>query len=52
MVRNIGQNFTTIWLKLFDVVEKSKCKTCDSDIFLGKAEDRVCPNSSCGKSLV
>ena len=51
MARNIAQNFTTVWLKLFDIVKKYHCKSCDSDIFLGGAEDRKCPNPSCGAGI-
>ena len=47
LVRNIAQNFTTIFLKLFDPVEKFQCDSCNQDIFLGTSEERICPNSSC-----
>ena len=51
LVRNIAQNFTTIWLKLFDPVEKLHCNTCDYDVCLGMSEDRICPNPSCKSSI-
>ena len=51
MTRNIAQNFTTIWLKLFDVVKKHRCGACESDVFLGGLEDKTCPNPSCRKSI-
>lgn len=51
LVRNIAQNFTTMYLKLFDLVEKLHCDTCDSDIFLGSSEERKCPNPSCKSSI-
>ena len=51
LTRNIAQNFTTIWLKLFDPIEKLHCKSCNNDIYLGKSEDRICPNSSCNSSI-
>ena len=51
LVRNIAQNFTTIWLKLFDTVEKLHCNTCNQDIYLGASEDRICPNPSCKSSI-
>ena len=51
LVRNIAQNFTTIFLKLFDPVEKLRCTSCNSDIFLGKSEEKICPNSSCKSTL-
>ena len=51
LVRNIAQNFTTIWLKLFDPVEKLHCNTCNQDIYLGTSEERTCPKPSCKSSL-
>ena len=51
LARNIAQNFTTIWLKLFDPIEKLHCDSCNNDIYLGKSEDRICPNSSCTSSI-
>ena len=51
LTRNIAQNFTTIWLKLFDPIEKLHCTSCNNDIYLGKSEDRICPNSSCNSSI-
>lgn len=47
LVRNIAQNFTTIWLKLFDPIEKLRCNSCNHDVCLGISEERVCPNPSC-----
>lgn len=51
LARDIAQNFTTIWLKLFDPVEKLHCNTCDQDIYLGVSEERTCPNPSCKSSI-
>ena len=51
LARNIAQNFTTMYVKLFDPVEKFHCNACDNDIFLGTSEERVCPNSSCKSSI-
>ena len=51
LVRNIAQNFTTIFLKLFDPVEKFHCNSCNHDIHLGISEERVCPNPSCKSSI-
>lgn len=51
LARNIAQNLTTMYMKLFDPVEKFHCNACDNDIFLGISEDRVCPNSSCKSSI-
>ena len=51
LVRCIAQNFTTIWFKLFDTVEKLLCNSCKTEIFLGKEEPRICPNSDCNSNL-
>ena len=51
MVRNIAQNFTTMWFKLFDTVEKLHCDSCNNDVFLVASEERVCPNPSCKASI-
>ena len=51
LVRNIAQNFTTIWFKLFEPVEKIQCKSCNQEIYLGKAESRTCSNSECKASI-
>ena len=51
LVRNIAQNFTTIWLKLFEPVEKIKCKSCNQEIYLGKSESRICTNSDCKATI-
>ena len=51
LIRQIAQNFTTNWYKLFDVVEKIKCNSCNQEVYLGKMEPRVCPNSECKASI-
>ena len=51
LTRNIAQNFTTIWLKLFDSVEKFHCSSCNNDVYLGKSESRVCPNPDCKATI-
>ena len=51
LARNIAQNFTTIWLKLFDPIEKLHCDSCNQDIYLGSSEERTCPNPSCKSVL-
>ncbi len=51
LVRSIAQNFTTIFLKLFELVEKFHCNSCDYDIHLGISEERICPNPSCRSIL-
>lgn len=51
LTRNIGQNFTTMYLKLFDSVEKLHCNTCDNDVYMGTSEERKCPNPSCNSAI-
>jgi hypothetical protein len=51
LARNIAQNFTTIWLKLFDPVKKLHCASCNQDIFVGESEQKKCPNPSCGEPI-
>ncbi len=51
LARNIAQNFTTMWLKLFDPLEELHCNACNGDIYLGASEERVCPNPSCKSSI-
>jgi len=51
LIRQIAQNFTTRWYKLFDVVEQLKCNSCNQEIYLGKLEPRVCPNSECRATI-
>jgi len=51
LARNIAQNFTTFWLKLFDAIEKLQCNTCNYDIYLGASEEKICPNPSCKSSI-
>ena len=51
LIRQIAQNFTTNHYKLFDVVEKMKCNSCNQEIYLGKMEPRICPNSECKATI-
>ena len=51
LARNIAQNFTTMYLKLFDPMEKFHCNACGNDIYLGSSEERKCPNPSCKSSI-
>ncbi|MDC4215123.1 MAG: hypothetical protein MT332_04965 [Candidatus Nitrosopumilus limneticus] len=51
LVRSIAQNFTTIFLKLFELVEKFHCNSCNYDIHLGISEEKICPNPSCRSTL-
>lgn len=43
LMRNIAQNFTTQYFKLFDDMEKVKCNSCNNESPIGKSESRVCP---------
>ncbi len=51
LTRNIAQNLTTLWYKLFDPLQKLHCDSCNFDIYLGLSEDRVCPNSNCKATI-
>ena len=51
LVRNIAQNFTTMWFKLFETVEKMHCSSCNLDVYLGSSEEKICPNPSCRASI-
>ena len=51
LTRNIAQNLTTLWFKLFDPLEKLHCNSCDFDIYLGLSEEQVCPNSNCKATI-
>ena len=47
LTRNIAQDFTTMWFKLFETVEKFHCNLCNNDVYLGNFEERICPNTDC-----
>ena len=47
LLRNIAQNFTTQWFKLFEPLEKIKCILCEEDNYLTSSEKRICQNASC-----
>ena len=44
--RNIAQNFTTIWLKLFEKMEQLHCNSCNNDVHLSPSEEKICPGCS------
>lgn len=48
LARNIAQNFTTMWLKLFDIMVEADCPSCGR-IHLGGLETRTCP--ACGNGI-
>jgi len=43
IMRNIAQNFTTQWFKLFDPLEKTSCPACKAEIPINKSEEKNCP---------
>ncbi len=51
ILRNIAQNFTTQWFKLFEPIEKVQCGSCKKESYLTSSENRICQNSSCGSTL-
>ena len=51
IMRNIAQNFTTQWFKLFEPLEKIQCSSCKKESYITSFENRICQNSSCGSSL-
>ena len=51
ILRNIAQNFTTQWFKLFEPIEKIQCSSCKKESYIISSEDRICQNSSCGSTL-
>ncbi len=51
LARNIAQNFTTIYLKLFEPMQEFHCDACRYDICLGVAEEKRCPNSACNSLI-
>ena len=51
ILRNIAQNFTTQWFKLFEPIEKIQCGSCKKDNYITQSENRTCQNSSCGSTL-
>lgn len=44
VMRNIAQNFTTQWFKLFDQLESIKCTSCQNEVHINKSEEKNCPN--------
>jgi hypothetical protein len=50
LTRNIAQNFTTIYLLLFDPLKKYNCNSCNQDVYIGSSETQ-CPNSSCNAKI-
>ena len=51
ILRNIAQNFTTQWFKLFEPIEKIQCSSCKKESYIISSENKICQNSSCGSTL-
>ena len=51
ILRNIAQNFTTQWFKLFEPIEKVQCSSCKKENYITSSENRICQNSSCDSTL-
>jgi len=51
ILRNIAQNFTTQWFKLFEPIEKIQCNSCKKESYITQSENRTCQNSSCGSTI-
>jgi len=51
ILRNIAQNFTTQWFKLFEPIEKIQCNSCKKESYLASSENRSCQNPSCGSTF-
>ena len=51
ILRNIGQNLTTQWFKLFEPIEKIQCSSCKKESYIISSGNRICQNSSCGSTL-
>ena len=51
LVRCIAQNFTTKWFKLYEKMEQLNCSSCNSVVFLGSGESKICYNNECGATL-
>ena len=44
IMRNIAQNFTTQWFRLFDPLAKVTCSKCNVEIPINKSEEKNCPS--------
>ena len=51
LLRNIAQNFTTQWFKLFELFEKIECKSCKNENYLTSSEKMMCQNQKCSATL-
>jgi len=46
ILRNIAQNFTTQWFKLFEPIEKIQSNSCKKESYFVSSENRICQNPS------
>jgi len=44
VMRNIAQNFTTQWFKLFEPLGEFKCSSCQNQSYINKSDEQSCPN--------
>jgi hypothetical protein len=44
VIRNIAQNFTTQWFKLFEPLESIRCSSCQNETYVNKSEEESCPS--------
>ena len=51
LLRNIAQNFTTQWFKLFEPLGKIQCNSCKKESYITQSENRTCQNSSCSSTI-
>jgi len=51
LLRNIAQNFTTQWFKLFELFQKIECKSCKNENYLTSSEKMICQNQKCSATL-
>lgn len=49
LMRNIAQNFTTQWFKLFEPLQEAKCASCGKLNHTAKSEEQKC--LYCGASM-
>ena len=49
LLRNIAQNFTTQWFKLFEPLEKVQCNSCEKEHYITQSKVLACEN--CGHAI-
>lgn len=43
VMRNIAQNFTTQWFKIFEPLAEFQCPSCQNQSYINKSDERSCP---------